>query len=194
VKKPAPTEFPISPLLGDRWSPLAFSSRPVEQDKLNRLLEAARWAPSCSNEQPWIFVIAHHGTDGFNRMADCLMEGNWWAKNAAVLALSVARMTFSRNGQNNRHGMYDTGAAVSSLITQATAEGLMVHQMAGYDVEKARTVLQIPQHDELCAMMAIGYYGEHESLPEKYRLREESPRQRRPQNEFIFVDAMPVED
>jgi nitroreductase len=124
-------------------------------------------------------------------MADCLVEGNAWAKNAGVLALSVARMTFAQNGRPNRHGMYDTGAAVANLITQAVTEGLMVHQMAGYDVEKAREALRIPEHDQLCAFMAIGYYGDHDSLPEKSRLREEAPRQRKPQSEFVFADAMP---
>jgi nitroreductase len=192
VKNSAPTEFPILAVLAERWSPLAFSSRPVEEDKLKRIFEAARWAPSSSNEQPWIFIVARHGTEGFARMADCLVEGNWWARNAAVLALSVARMTFARNGQPNRHGMYDTGAAVANLLTQAGVEGLMVHQMAGYDAEKAQAVLQIPEHHVLCAMMAIGYYGDHAALPEKSRLREEAPRQRKPQSEFVFVDVMPA--
>jgi nitroreductase len=190
VKNTAQTEFPILPVLAERWSALAFSSRPVERDKMERLFEAARWAPSCANEQPWMFVVTHHGTEGFNRMAECLVDGNWWAKNAAVLMLSVARMTFSRNGTPNRHGMYDTGAAVSNLLAQAVAEGLVVHQMAGYDVEKAREVVQIPEHDTPCAMIALGYYGDHDSLPEKYRLREETPRQRRPQSEFVFADVM----
>ncbi len=192
MKKLAPTEFPILPYLAERWSPVAFSSRPVEEEKLQRLFEAARWAPSCSNEQPWIFVVNYHGTEEFDRMADCLVEGNWWAKNAPVLALSVARMTFQRDGKPNRHGMYDTGAAATNLLTQAVAEGLMVHQMAGYHVDKARAVLQIPEHHELCAMMAIGYYGDQDGLPEKYRLREEAPRQRRPQSEFVFTGTMPA--
>ena len=190
MNKEAPTEFPILPLLAERWSPVAFSSRPVEEDKLKRIFEAARWAPSCSNEQPWIFVVTHHGTEEFARLADCLVEGNAWAKDAGVLMLSVARMTFARNGQPNRHGMYDTGAAVANLLTQAVDEGLMVHQMAGYDVEKARTVLALPASQEPCAMMAVGYYGDHGSLPEKYRLREEAPRQRKPQSEFV-VSALP---
>jgi nitroreductase len=192
VKHTAETEFPILPILAERWSPVAFSSRPVEQEKMERLFEAARWAPSCANEQPWIFLVTKHGTEGFSRMADCLVEGNWWAKNAAVLALSVARMTFARNGSHNRTGMYDTGMAVSNLLAQAVAEGLMVHQMAGYDVNKAREVLHIPEHHEPGAMMAIGYYGDHDSLPEKYRLREEAVRQRKPQNEFVFADVMPA--
>jgi nitroreductase len=193
VKNTAKTEFPILPVLAERWSPLAFSSRPVEQDKLERLFEAARWAPSSSNEQPWVFIVTHNGTEGFNRMAECLAEGNGWAKHAAVLMLSVARMTFSRNGTPNRHGMYDTGAAVANLLVQATAEGLEAHQMAGFDVEKAREALHIKEHDALCAMIAIGYYGDHDSLPEKQRMREEASRQRKPQSAFVFADVMPSE-
>jgi nitroreductase len=192
VKKTAPTDHPILPFLTERWSPAAYSSRPVEEDKLKRLFEAARWAPSSANEQPWIFVISHKGTEAFDRMADCLVEGNAWAKEAPVLMLSVARMTFSRNGQPNRHGMYDTGAAVAFLLIQAVAEGLVVHQMAGYDVEKTRTTLSIPPNHELCAMMAIGYYGDHDSLPEKQRLREKAPRDRKPQSQFVFNGAMPA--
>jgi nitroreductase len=192
VKNIAQTQFPILPLLAERWSPIAYSDRPVESEKLERLFEAARWAPSSSNEQPWIFIVVHQGTEGFTRMSECLMEGNSWAKRAPVLLMSVARMTFSRNGKPNRHGMYDTGAAVAHLLVQAEAEALSVHQMAGYDVDKARDVLNIPAGDELCAIMAIGYYGAHDTLPEKYRLREEAPRQRQPQATFVFVDAMPA--
>jgi nitroreductase len=193
VKRAAPTEFPILDVLAERWSPNAFSSRPVEEDKLKRLFEAARWAPSCSNEQPWNFVMAYRGTAEFDRMAECLAEGNYWAKAAPVLLLSVARMVFLRNGKPNRHGMYDTGAAVANLITQAVAEGLVSHQMAGYDAEKARAVLQIPADHEPCAMMALGYYGDHDSLEEKFRLRQEAPRQRKPQSEFVFVGAIPAD-
>lgn len=192
VNKTAPTDYPILPILAERWSPVAYSSRPVEEDKLKRIFEAARWAPSSSNEQPWIFVVNYQGTEEFTRMADCLMEGNSWAKSAPVLALSVARMTFQQSGKPNRHGMYDTGAAVAHLLIQAVSEGLAVHQMAGYDVEKARTALSIPDGHELCAMIAIGYYGDHDSLPEKQRQREETPRQRKPQSEFVFVGAMPA--
>lgn len=186
MRKSAQTEFPILPVLAERWSPIAFSSRPVEEEKLKRMFEAARWAPSCSNEQPWLFVVTHHGTEEFARLADCLVEGNWWAKNAAVLLLAVARMTFERDGQPNRFGMYDTGMAVANLLTQAVAEGLFVHQMAGYDAAKARAALHLTETQEPAAMMAIGYYGDHDSLPEKYKLREEAPRERKPQSNFVI--------
>jgi nitroreductase len=188
VKKTAPTEFPISPVLAERWSPIAFAAdRAIDEDTMKRLFEAARWAPSCFNEQPWMFVVGHKGTEAFDRLADCLAEANGWAKNASVLALSVARMKFEKNGQPNRFGMYDTGAAVAHLLVQAEAEGLVVHQMGGYDAAKAREQVGLSEGQEPCAMLAIGYYGDRESLPEKSRQREEAPRQRRPQSEFVFV-------
>ncbi len=186
MNKTAETEFPILAVLAERWSPVAYSSRPVEEEKLQGLFEAARWAPSCFNEQPWIFIVAHHGTDGFALLADCLAEANSWAKNAGVLVLAVARMTFERNGQPNRFGMYDTGQAVGNLLAQAVSEGLVVHQMGGYDAAKARTTFALPENQEPAAMIAIGYYGDHDSLPEKSKLREEAPRQRRPQSAFVI--------
>jgi nitroreductase len=189
VNKTAPANHPILPVIAERWSPLAYSSRPVEEEKLLRIFEAARWAPSSSNEQPWNFVVARAGTEAFDRMAACLEEGNAWAKNAPVLALSVARMVFAKNGRPNRYGMYDTGQAVGNLLAQATAEGLEIHQMAGYDAEKARTSLSIPENHEPMAMMAIGYYGNHAALAEKWRAREESPRTRRSIAEFVFGGA-----
>jgi len=186
VTKTAPTEFPIAPLLAERWSPIAFSERPIEDDKLKRLFEAARWTPSCYNDQPWMFFIGKKGTEAYERLAKCLMEANGWAKSAPLLMLAVARMTFQHNGQPNRFGMYDTGAAVASLLVQAEAEGLVVHQMGGYDAKKAREALGLPAEQEPCAMIAIGYYGDHEGLPEKARQREEAPRLRKPQSEFVF--------
>ncbi len=165
---------------------MAFSDRPIEEDKLKRLFEAARWAPSCYNDQPWMFFIGKKGTEAYERLANCLMEANGWAKSAPLLMLAVARMTFQHNGQPNRFGMYDTGAAVASLLVQAEEEGLVVHQMGGYDAGKAREALGLPAEQEPCAMIAIGYYGDHERLPEKSRQREEAPRKRKPQSEFVF--------
>jgi nitroreductase len=186
MEKPAPTQYPILDVLAKRWSPIAYSGKPVEEDKLNRIFEAARWAPSSSNEQPWNFIVTYKGTDEFQQMAEFLVEGNAWAKNAPILALSVARTVFSSNGKPNRHALHDTGVAVGNLLAQATAEGLVVHQMAGYDAEKARIVLQLPEHHEPVTMMAIGYYGNHSSLSDKYREREEKPRQRKASSEYVF--------
>lgn len=184
MKKSAPAQYPILSELADRWSPVAFASRAVEPAKLERLFEAARWAPSSSNEQPWSFVMANSGEPArFQLLADCLVPGNAWARQAPVLALSVARMVLAGTATVNRHAFHDTGMAVANLLAQATAEGLVVHQMAGYDVEKARRDLGIPANHDPVAMIAIGYYGEPTQAQSE---REDKPRSRKPAGQFVF--------
>jgi nitroreductase len=160
----------------------------VETDKLWSLFEAARWAPSSDNEQPWQFVAAtKKSPDDYDRLFQCLKEGNKrWAHLAPVLMLSIAHLNWEEDGQPNRHAFHDTGMAVFSLVVQATALGLMVHQMAGFDVEKARTDLKIPDGYDPVAMIAVGYPGDADMLPEKLRQRELSPRERKPIAEFVF--------
>lgn len=188
MEKPAETVYPIHELLQRRWSPRAFSDKMVETDKLRSLFEAARWAPSSNNEQPWQFVMATKNTPSeYDRLFQCLKEGNKkWAHLAPVLMLSVARLNFEDEGRPNRHAFHDTGMAVFSLVVQATALGLMVHQMAGFDAEKARTDLKIPDGHEPVAMIAIGYPGDPDLLQEPYRTREFRPRERKPIAEFVF--------
>jgi nitroreductase len=187
MEKPADNAYPIHDLLRRRWSPRAFSERPVERDTLLSLFEAARWAPSSNNEQPWSFVMAVKDDEAnYRRLFDCLKEGNKrWAFRAPVLALSVARLNFEDDGTPNRHAFHDTGMAVFSLVIQATALGLIVHQMAGYDVEKARKDLEIPAGHDPVAMIAIGYPGDPDQLPEPYRTREFRPRERKPISELL---------
>lgn len=189
MEKPADTRFPIHDLLKRRWSPRAFSDRPVEPDPLRSLLEAARWAPSSNNEQPWSFIVAtkedqaEHG-----RLLGCLMEGNVpWAQRAPVLMVSMARMSFEENGTPNRHAFHDVGQAVASLSVQATALGLFVHQMAGFHPDKVRELYGIPKEFEPVAAVAIGYPGDPESLPERLKKRELAPRERKPLSEFVFT-------
>ncbi|TSA04609.1 MAG: nitroreductase [Nitrospiraceae bacterium] len=188
MEKPAATQYPIHDLLTRRWSPRAFSERPVEPDALRSLLEAARWAPSSSNEQPWSFIVATNDDEaGHSRLVACLMEGNIpWAQRAPVLLVSVARMSFEDNGKPNRHALYDVGQAVANLSVQATALGLFVHQMAGFYPDKVRELYGIPKEYEPVAMIALGYPGDPESLPEKFRSREVAPRERKPLADFIF--------
>ncbi len=188
MQKTAVTEAPIHDLLRRRWSPRAFSGRPIEPEKLRSLLEAARWAPSSFNEQPWAYIVAtRENGDEFARMLSVLVEGNAvWAQNAPVLILSVARLNFERDGKPNRHAFHDVGQASAYLTTQATALGLAVHQMAGFQVEKAREDFQIPEGWEPVAAMALGYPGEMDSLPEKLRERELAPRTRKPLEQFVF--------
>lgn len=188
MEKPAPVDYPIHDLLRRRWSPRAFAPDPVEPEKLRSLFEAARWAPSSFNEQPWAFLVAtREEPDGFRRLLDCLIESNAvWAQHAPVLALSVARRHFERDGRENRHAFHDVGQAVAHLTVQATHFGLFVHQMAGFDVERARTELGLPEGWDPVAMIALGYPGDPNTLPERLRQRELAPRVRKPQREFVF--------
>ncbi len=188
MEKPAETESPIHELLRRRWSPRAYSERMVEPAKLQSLLEAARWAPSSNNEQPWSIVLAtKDDTEGYARLLSCLKEGNKkWAFRAPVLMLSVARLTFEDDGTPNRHAFHDTGMAIFSLALQATALGLIAHQMAGFDIERARAELKIPAGHEPVAMIAVGYPGEPDLLPDYLKQRELAPRDRKPVSAFVY--------
>jgi len=186
----ASTAVPVLAEIADRWSPVIFSDRPVSVEKLRTLFEAARWAPSSSNEQPWSFVVAtQEQPEQFAKMAACLDAGNAWAKKAPVLALSVARMVFSGSTKPNPHAFHDTGMAVGNLLAQATAEGLFVHQMAGFDVERARKDFGLPPNHDPVAMIAIGYYGDESTADSSLREREQRPRTRKPVAEFVFHSA-----
>ncbi len=188
MEKPAVSAHPIHELLKRRWSPLAFSGRMVEPEKLQSLFEAARWAPSCFNEQPWNFVVCtRDNPEDHERLVSCLSEGNQpWARTAPVLMLSVARRTFARNGNPNRHALHDVGLAVENLILQAMALDLFAHQMAGFDVAKARSLFGIPDDHEPVAAIALGYPGDPEQLPPPLRERQMAPRQRKPLDQFVF--------
>lgn len=188
MENPAKMDIPIHDLLARRWSPRAFDERPVDMDTLRTIFEAARWAPSSNNEQPWRFIVAskEHQTD-WNRLFECLVEGNRrWAFRAPVLILSISRMHFEDDGKPNRHAFHDTGLATENLVLQATAQGLVAHQMAGFDVEKARVDLRIPSGYEPVAMIAVGYPGDAALLPERLRERELRPRDRRPIAAWTF--------
>ncbi|HLZ32722.1 MAG TPA: nitroreductase family protein [Nitrospira sp.] len=188
MEKPAQTDAPIHELLARRWSPRAFDERPIEPEKLASLFEAARWAPSSNNEQPWRFLVATREQGGeYDRLLDCLLEGNRkWAYRAPVLILSVASMHFVDGAKANRHAYHDTGMAAENLVLQATASGLFAHQMAGFNVEKARADFNIPQGFEPVAMIAVGYAGDSQVLPDYLKQRELAPRQRNPVSTFVF--------
>jgi nitroreductase len=188
MEKLAETQYPIHDLLRRRWSPLAFSDRLVEPWKLQSLFEAARWAPSSFNEQPWSFIVATRDyPEEFDRIVSCLSEGNVpWASRAPVLMLSVASTAFKRNGNSNRHALHDVGSAVSNFIVQATTLGLFVHQMAGFDPEKARQLFEIPEKHEAVTAIALGYPGLADGLPQALQDRQNAPRARKPLTEMIF--------
>jgi nitroreductase len=188
MQRPAATDFPIHDLIRHRWSPRAFSDKAVSPETLRSLFEAARWAASSNNEQPWSYIVASKDdTASFAKLLSILVEFNAnWAKNAPVLALSVAKLTFSKGGSPNRSAFHDVGAASALLSIEATARGLFVHQMAGYDVAKAREVFHISAGWEPVAAMAIGYPGDPASLPAPYNERELAARARKPIHEFVM--------
>lgn len=188
MNNPAPNAFPIHDLIRKRWSPRAFADKPVPGEVLKSLFEAARWAPSSNNEQPWSYLVAtKDDPEHFQQLLSVLVEFNAnWAKHAPVLALSVAKLAFAKGDSPNRVAFHDVGAASSQLSLEAVARGILVHQMAGYDVEKARTVFNIPAGWDPVAAMAIGYPGDPASLPSPYKERETAPRARKPITEFVM--------
>ena len=190
MKNPAITDTPILDQLRNRWSPRAFSSRPVPPESVRSLMEAARWTASCFNVQPWRFIVATRDTDEeFQTALSCLVEGNQkWAQHAPLLLLVGAQMNFD-NGKENPHAFYDTGQAMAQLTVQATALGLFVHQMAGIERDKIRQTYGLPDGFEAVSAAAIGYYGETDSLEGNLHDMEVTPRERRPLSETFFGAA-----
>ena len=190
-EKPAHTDYPITELMRRRWSPRAFEDgRSVEREKVLTLLEAARWAPSCFNDQPRHFLVFDGSdTEALERARACLSPGNAWALKAPVLMLSVARETFEQNGKPNRWAQHDTGLATENLLLQAVELGLAAHPMAGYDADRARSEFGIPDGFTPIAMVAIGYpyRGKLEDLDEKLRGKELAARERKSIGEIAFA-------
>jgi len=187
--KHAPDGAGVEHLIRRRWSPRAFADKEVSADDLKKLFEAARWAASSFNEQPWRFLVGRRGDETYKKIFGALVEFNQsWAKSAPVLVLSVAKKTFSASGQPNRYGLHDTGAATTLLSLQATANGLHTHSMAGFDAEQARASFAIPSDYDIGAVTALGYFGDPESLPDQMQKTEVAPRQRKPLEEFVFSD------
>ena len=176
---------PIEPLLLRRWSPRAMSGLPIGEEELLTLFEAARWAPSTYNEQEWRFLYARRETSQWPVFFDLLVEGNRvWCQRAAMLAVILAHRVFERNGKPNPVHLFDCGNAFENLALQGTAMGLVVHGMQGFDFEKARSVLGVPEDYAVVAMFAVGRPGDPALLPEPLRERE-VPSGRKPVREFI---------
>ena len=180
---------PILKVLAERWSPYGFEERPVSEADLRSLFEAARWAASSYNEQPWNYLVAiKEDAQEFGRLLSCLVETNQaWAKAAPVLVLGVVNLRFAKNNQDNRAAVHDLGLAAGNLSAEATARGLSVHQMIGILPDKAREVYQIPEHYEAWTALAIGYKtdaAKREGAPDE---RDLAPRQRKPLGKFVFT-------
>ncbi|MDZ7742367.1 MAG: nitroreductase family protein [Bacteroidota bacterium] len=179
MNKEAKTDFEIHDLLKKRWSPRAFADKPVEKDRLQRMFEAARWSPSASNEQPWYFILGQKGDETYDKIYECLVEFNQlWTKFAPVLMLSI--------GKENNTYQYDVGQAVAHLSFQATADGLYVHQMAGFSKSKAKEIFELPEYDHALTAIAAGYIGDPEMLHPRMQKSERAERERKEMKSFVF--------
>jgi nitroreductase len=191
MENPAPTNHPIHDLIQRRWSPRAFATRPVETEKLASLFEAARWAPSSFNLQPWRYIVATRDNEAaFERLLGCLRPQNiLWAQHAPVLILGVAELVDSDSGRANRHAIHDLGLANENLVLQAVALGLVSHQMGGFFPDKARAAYGIPEEYEAITAIAVGYPGEADDLPDELKERELRDRERDPISDFVFANG-----
>jgi nitroreductase len=182
----------ILEIIQERWSPYAFSSAPVEEFKLKAMFEAAGYAPSCNNEQPWQFVYATQDEkDVFNDFTGFLSDTNKiWAKNAYALVISMARKKFSQSGRTNRWAFHDTGMAVSNLLMQALALDVYVHQMGSYSLERVKEYFKLNDDIEPVTMMAVGYLGDGSDLLPELLKKDESRRPRKSITEFVFRNSL----
>lgn len=179
--------YPILDIYSKRWSPRAFADKPVDSYMIQQLFEAARWTASAFNEQPWQFHYAKNGSLSFLKMVDALTPSNQvWASKAPLLIAVSAKKTFDKNGKTNGHATYDTGAAVWSLVTQATELKLFVHQMAGFYPDKIGALLELSDNYEPVVMLAVGYLGRVEDLPQNLAERELQLQTRKLNKEFCF--------
>lgn len=186
IVKLAETQVPIHDLIGRRWSARAFSDRPIDRETLLGVFEAARWAASSGNEQPWAFLVATRDEPkNHEDLLGVLVDSNRsWADKAPVLILALARV--EKDGRPIRHALYDLGQAAANLTLQATAHGLTTHTMGGFHVQAARERFAVPAEWEPVSVIALGYPGDPETLTEKLRQRETAQRQRKPLASFVF--------
>jgi nitroreductase len=188
MTKKAQTDHAIQELIAARWSPYGFADRSVSPADICSLLEAARWAASSYNEQPWSYIVATRDEPNeFAKALSCLVEANQaWAKAAPVLMLCCTRLNFTQNGKPNSAAQHDLGLAAGNLSLEATARGLAVHQMIGIDPAKVRELYQVPDDVQPLTALAIGFAADPATLPEKLRERDLAPRTRKPLTEFVF--------
>jgi nitroreductase len=178
----------IHDLIASRKSIRAFSNKAIDDKNLIKLFEAARWASSSRNEQPWRFIAARREEkDNFEKTLECLNESNRvWAQNGAILIVVLAKKNFTLHPAPNTHAQHDVGLAIGNLALQATALGIYLRQMGGINYQKVREVFEIPDEFEIISIIVGGFPGDHDSLPENLRERESMPRQRKALKEFVF--------
>jgi len=187
VKEKIETSFDLHPFIHQRWSPRAFSDQPVSDDQVLELIEAARWAASANNEQPWMYYYALKGSPAFQDLWQSLAPGNQpWAQNASALLVTMVRTTFTKNGQPNPWALHDLGMANAQLILQATHRHLYGHFMAGFSKDQIKEILALPTNLEPVAMLALGHLGNPAQLDEPYKSRELSTRSRLPIENLIY--------
>jgi nitroreductase len=185
--KHGPADSGVEDIILKRWSPRSFADKPVSGEDLTRIFTAASWAASSSNEQPWRFFVGKKGDSTYTKIFDALVEFNQlWAKTAPVLILSVGKKTFTKDGKPNAYALHDTGAASANMVLEAIALGLHTHGMAGFDQDKMRATLDVPEAFEIGAVWALGYLGDPEALPGSMKEMELAPRKRNPLSEFVF--------
>ena len=193
MKNPASTQVAINQTIANRWSGRAFdAAKPISKEQILSLCEAARWAPSCFGDEPWRFLVwdKNSNADAWQKAFGCLAPSNQtWVKNAPVLLLVCADTLFGHNQTPNRWAQYDTGAAGENLCLQAADLGLMAHQMGGFNVDAAREAFAIPAQFTLMAMVAVGYAGDANLLPDELKARELAPRKRKPIGDLFFDSA-----
>lgn len=188
MQKPAETSQPLIDIIRNRWSPRAFTDQVPAKNILVSLFEAARWAASCNNAQPWRFIVATKDNRAeYDRLLDCFNDRNQsWAITAPVIMITCADKNLP-NGNPSDYGYYDLGAAIAQLTAQASSHGLVVHQAQGILPEKVREEYGVPEDFDICTGVAIGYQGEADVLPDDYAAREVLPRDRKPLDELVFT-------
>lgn len=185
-----PTAYPVQEFIARRWSPYAFDpAREVSTTDLQSLFEAARWTMSSYNSQPWRYIVGVRGRrqEAWEQVFDCLVEGNrGWAKNAPVLVLGLAEHLHPYNQKLNKAALHDLGAASAALTFEATARGLVVHQMVGIHVERVREVFELPETVEPLTALAIGYPAEPDDADPAMAERDRRKRERNTVESFIL--------
>lgn len=187
MQKLTNNNYPINELTTTRWSTRLFDNRPVEREKIQSVLEAARWAASAFNAQPWKFIVGLNNSDDHKNILSTLIDWNiQWAKNAPVLILNITEKNFSHNGEPNPTNKYDLGQAVAFMALEATNVGLFSHQMTGFNPEKAHTLFHLPNTLEVVSIIAMGYYSAGADIPDEILKLEDNPRERKELDKIVI--------